>query len=250
MARTFGHYCEGANEEQEDWMVANPGYDLGNSKSLLLGGADLDAHGTGGEHDGIRQASDRHPPGIQQALAVACVGHVSGMWQKLLFPDRARHVRLMQSSTSEDPSMAMIAHVLCLWEQDMCAAPALRYSGEIIQLRFPGQVLAPVTDRQFRDILKAGTIHALEKHNRKFSDKPDPMFTSLLDNDELLDRCEISSRRVKQAMMQSAMNSEPLSSENNSAETLDDVEVAEDSGDQTTEKTVGKRVRKPTTYEI
>jgi hypothetical protein len=44
--------------------------------------------------------------------------------------------------------------------------------------------------------------------------------------------------------MQSAMNSEPLSSENNSAETFDDVEVG---GVQTTEKTVGKRVRKPTT---
>jgi hypothetical protein len=42
------------------------------------------------------------------------------------------------------------------------------------------------------------------------------------------------------------MNSEPLSSENDSAKTLDDVEVAEDSGDQTTEKMGGKRVRKPT----
>jgi hypothetical protein len=49
------------------------------------------------------------------------------------------------------------------------------------------------------------------------------------------------------ATMQSVMNSEPLSSENNSTETLDDVEVTEDSSDQTTEKTVGKRGRKPTT---
>ncbi|KAJ7813672.1 hypothetical protein B0H14DRAFT_2604684 [Mycena olivaceomarginata] len=84
-------------------------------------------------------------------------------------------------------------------------------------------------------------IRALEKHNGKFSDNPDPMSNSPLDDDELLDRCEISSCRVKQATMQSAM--EPLSSENNSAETLDDVEVAQDSGDQTTEKTVGKWVR-------
>jgi hypothetical protein len=102
-----------------------------------------------------------------------------------------------------------------------------------------------LTDREFWDELEARMIRALEKHNGKFSDNPDPMSNSLLDNDELLDRCEISSRRVKQAMMQSAM--EPLSSENNSAETLDDVEVAQDSGDQTTEKTVGKGVRKLTT---
>jgi hypothetical protein len=46
------------------------------------------------------------------------------------------------------------------------------------------------------------------------------------------------------------MNSEPLSSENNSAETLNDVEVTEDSGDQKTEKMVGKWVRKPTKYKI
>jgi hypothetical protein len=49
------------------------------------------------------------------------------------------------------------------------------------------------------------------------------------------------------ATMQSAMNSEPLSSEDNSAGTLGDVEITEDSGDQTTETKVWKRVRKPTT---
>jgi hypothetical protein len=90
-------------------------------------------------------------------------------------------------------------------------------------------------------------ICALEKHNGKFSDNPNPMSTSPLDNDELLDGCKILSRRVKQATMQSTMNLEPVTFENNSAETLADVEVADDGGEQATEKTVGKRVRKPTT---
>jgi len=107
--------------------------------------------------------------------------------------------------------------------------------------------LFQVTDHQFWDELEAGTIRALEKHNGKFSDNPDPMSTCPLDDNELLDGCEISSRRVKQATMQSTMNLEPVTFENNSSETLDDVEVAEDGGEQTTEKTVGKRVRKPTT---
>ncbi|KAJ7757831.1 hypothetical protein B0H14DRAFT_3511827 [Mycena olivaceomarginata] len=80
-----------------------------------------------------------------------------------------------------------------------------------------------VTDRQFWDELESGTIRAREKHNGKFSDNLDPISTSPLDDGELVDGCEISSRRVK-ATMQSAMNSEPLSSENNSAETLNDVE--------------------------
>jgi hypothetical protein len=40
---------------------------------------------------------------------------------------------------------------------------------------------------------------------------------------------------------------EPLTSENNNAEALDDVDAAEDDDEQVTEERMGKQVRRPTT---
>jgi hypothetical protein len=105
-----------------------------------------------------------------------------------------------------------------------------------------------VTDRQFWDELEDGKIRALEKHNEQYPDDPNPLSISPVDDCELLDGCEISSRRVKRATMQSAVG--PLTSENNRAETLDDVEadeVGEDNRQQTVESELGKRRRRPTT---
>ncbi|KAF7349508.1 hypothetical protein MSAN_01741200 [Mycena sanguinolenta] len=106
-----------------------------------------------------------------------------------------------------------------------------------------------VTDRDFWEELEGGRIRALEEHNEEYPDDPDPMSTSPADDDETLDGCEISSRRVKRATMESAM--EPLTSENNRAETLDDVEEddvdVDDNDEPISAEVPGKRTRKPTT---
>ncbi|KAJ6574268.1 hypothetical protein B0H19DRAFT_1063250 [Mycena capillaripes] len=88
------------------------------------------------------------------------------------------------------------------------------------------------TDPEFWDELQSGKIRALEKHNERYADNPDPASTAPADEDELIDATEVPSHR------------EPLTSENNDAESLDDIEPMETWAKNVME---GKRRRKPTT---
>ncbi|KAJ7243288.1 hypothetical protein C8J57DRAFT_1243581 [Mycena rebaudengoi] len=77
------------------------------------------------------------------------------------------------------------------------------------------------------------------------------MHRMLIDNLDQFARSLLSTHttrhnhRVKRAKIKS--QAKPLTSENNSAETLDDIEGAEEDGEQITEGGMGKPVRKPTT---